>query len=160
MKNIVEIVEWPEYEAIAKRLIEREEALTYVRMSDCKIVCLRSDEVRLNKAKKRVYAEIEKVPSKYAWATTATYTITVFYPNIAYFSEAQINIVILRELLKIAVSDKGDGLFEFGLNEYDLQDFKLVIDRYGSDWDKDDLFSTSKHEENGLFSDIEDFGSE
>ncbi len=44
-------------------------------------------------------------------------------------------IALLRELLKITVDeDTGDRKVIIG--DYDLQDFRSVVNRYGTDWDQ------------------------
>lgn len=135
------------YEQIAGELIASEGCLSLLKVDNLKVVCLVSDKVKVDENKRRVYADTEKVPPKFQWATDADVIITIYQPNVATFTPEKQRIVILRELLKVSI-DTGDddSKRRILLNDYDLKDFRLIISRYGPNWDED----------KGLFEGVED----
>ena len=48
------------YEQMVQDIIENDELLYMLRASNVKVVCVVSDNVKLDESKRRVYAEIEK----------------------------------------------------------------------------------------------------
>jgi hypothetical protein len=49
-------------------------------------------------------------------------------------SEAQMGILLFHELLHIGIEPGPDGEETYSVNHHDLEDFKVIIDRYGTDW--------------------------
>lgn len=84
-----------------------------------------------------VFAQCEKVAEKYKWGIPCDFTITVFEPNVAKFNEAQLRVLLFHELLHIGVEFNDDGI-SFSVKPHDLEDFKLIVDRFGTDWCKVD----------------------
>lgn len=123
-----------EFEGIVRALIDSEQSLAY--LHDCRIVCVVSDSTKKDEDKRPMYAECEKVPNKFSWATTADFMITVYSPNIAYFNDGMKQILMFRELLKIEPKEGEAGRMQFELRGYDLKDFRMIVDRFGPDWDK------------------------
>lgn len=122
------------YTDIGEGLIASEPELEYIRNSDCQIKFLCSDYER-TKGDKIVHAVCEKVQSKNQWAIDADFTITVYEPNVASFSDDQLRILLFHELLHVGIGFNKDGEVKYSINPHDLEDFKLIIDRYGIDWD-------------------------
>lgn len=87
----------------------------------------------------RWYMLSARVQDKYKWGIPADFTITVFEPNCRGFSEKQLEILLFHELLHIHIEYK-DGEEKYSINPHDLEDFRYIIDRFGSHWDevKDD----------------------
>lgn len=128
----------PEYEEIVSELVETEGILAKLNAStDLEIVCLLTNQAEVTKSGVKLYAKTEKVPSKFQWCTTARITITVFYPNIVHFSEEQIRVLLFRELLKIQVEEAKDGSNKYKINDFDMQDFTYIVDRFGANWAKE-----------------------
>lgn len=119
-----------DYQNIAKELIDSQEVLEDIRNSDLTIICL-SSEHKKKKGDKLVLGQCEKVADKYKWGIPCDFTITVFEPNIVGFSWEQIRVLLLHELLHIGVEDE-----RYFIKPHDLEDFKLIIDRYGTEWSK------------------------
>lgn len=118
----------PEYSDIAWGLIDEMPELAYIKESDLTITFL-SSEHRKKSKNKIVHAICEKVNEKYKWGIPADFTITVFEPNVAEFNEEQIRILLFHELLHIGkVNDA------WTVVPHDLEDFKLIIDKYGTNW--------------------------
>lgn len=124
-----------EYAIIAADIIEHEDALTDIANSKATIVYLSSDKAKKGKDK-IIHAECEKVQDKHKWAIPADYTITVYEPNCINFTPEQIRILLFHELLHIDIKFNEDGTETYTTRDHDYADFKLIIDRYGTDWSK------------------------
>lgn len=118
------------YANIGAELIETEPALEHLK--NVSIMYLASEHKKLGTGK-IIYAQCEKVPTKYKWGIPCDFTITVFEPNVEGFSDEQLRILIFHELLHVGVED--DKLF---IVPHDLEDFKLIVNRYGTDWSTPD----------------------
>ena len=117
-----------EYSIIGQNLIETEPILDYLKGSNVKIIYLESEKEKKEKGKV-VFGQCEKVQDKNKWAIAADYTITLFKPNIENenVTDKGIELVILHELYHI-----NDDLSS--VRPHDLEDFKFLIDEYGTDW--------------------------
>ena len=123
------------YRQIAERLIDTEIELAYIKDSSVKVTYLESDAAKKADKDKVVLGECEKVQAKNKWAIESDFTITLFEPNLIGLSEKQIEIVIFHELLHIGI-DYGDDGEVYSCRKHDLEDFKIIIDRFGTDWAK------------------------
>lgn len=121
------------YAEIAAKIIKEEELLTDIANSHATIVYLSSDKEKKNKDKV-VHAECERIQDKHKWAIPADYTITVYEPNCIGFSEEQMRILLFHELLHIDIKYNPDGTETYATRDHDYADFKVIIDRYGTDW--------------------------
>lgn len=122
------------YRAIAEGLIEKEPELQYIKDSRVHITYLESDSTKKDGKDKLVFAECEKVAAKNRWAIHSDFTITVFKNNCVGMSEKQMEILLFHELLHIGVEPGPDGEEIYSVNHHDLEDFKVIIDRYGTNW--------------------------
>lgn len=120
-------------ESIAKDLIENEQDLIYLNAGGVEVVVLKSDKIK-KKDNIPVFADCETVPEKFRWATTAQFMITIYTPNTAYFDARRLRILLFQQLLKIIPTEKEN---EFKLRDYDLKDFSIIVDKYGSNWFKE-----------------------
>ena len=123
----------PEYAALAAKIIEEEEVLTDIANSQATIVYLSSDNAKMSKGK-AVGGECEKISDKYRWGIPADFTITVFEPNVIGFTDQQMRTLLFHELLHVGIEFKEDGSEKYFIRPHDYEDFKIVIDRYGTDW--------------------------
>ena len=124
-----------EYAEMAAKIIEEEVLLTDIANSRATIIYLGSDNPKTAKGK-TVCAEAEKVQDKNKWAIPADFTITVFEPNTVGFTEEQMRILLLHELLHIGIDFTENGEEKYSIKPHDYEDFKVIIDRYGTDWSK------------------------
>lgn len=124
-----------EYAEMAKKIIDEEPLLTDIANSHATIIYLGSDNPKTAKGK-TVCGEAEKVQDKNKWAIPADFTITVFEPNTAGFTEEQMRILLFHELLHIGIEFTEDGQEKYSIRPHDYEDFKTIIDRYGTDWSK------------------------
>lgn len=123
-----------EYAMIAQELIDTEPVLEYIKNSQVSIAYLGSEHKKVENSK-IIHAQCEKVQEKYKWGIPADFTITVFEPNVRGFSDEQMKILIFHELLHIHIEYK-DGEEKYSVNPHDLEDFRYIIDRFGSHWDE------------------------
>lgn len=122
-----------EYAEMAKRIIDEEPLLTDIANSQATIIYLGSDNPRTTKGK-TIYAECEKVQDKNKWAIPCDFTITVYEPNTVAFTEDQMRILLFHELLHVKIEFTEDGQEKYGIRPHDYEDFKEIIDRYGTEW--------------------------
>lgn len=124
-----------EYAEIAAKIIEEEPLLTDIANSHATIIYLGSDNPKTSKGK-TIYAECEKVADKNKWAIPCDFTITVFEPNTVDFTPEQMRILFFHELLHVGI-DFTDGTEEkYSVKPHDYEDFKEIIDRYGTEWSR------------------------
>lgn len=122
-----------EYSKIAAELIKKEDLLSDIRQSEATIIYLSSDKEKKSKGK-TVFGECEKIPDKYKWAIPCDFTITIYEPNVMGFTEEQMKILLLHELLHVGIDYKNDGTEAYSIKPHDIEDFRTIIDRYGLDW--------------------------
>ena len=121
------------YAEIGQELIQTEPALEHILNSNASIAYLSSEHKKTGNGK-IVKAQCEKISDKYKWGIPCDFTITVFEPNCEGMTEEQMKMLIFHELLHVKISYKDDGTEVFGTNPHDLEDFKLIIDRFGTEW--------------------------
>ena len=76
------------------------------------------------------------IRKKYKWGIPCDFTITVFEPNVEGMTDEQMRILIFHELLHVGITFNSDGTESYFIVPHDLEDFKLIVDRYGTDWSK------------------------
>lgn len=119
-----------EYAMIGEELIATEQALANLRGMPYTIIYLSSNHKKKSKGN-LILGQCEKVSEKNKWAIPCDFTITIFEPNCVGLDPDQIRTVIFHELLHV-----GADLEEPYVRPHDLEDFKLIIDRFGVDWCK------------------------
>ena len=124
-----------EYAEIAAKIIEEEESLTDVANCHATIIYLGSDNEKKSKGN-AVFGECEKISDKYKWGIPADFTITVFEKNIAGFTDDQLRILLFHELLHVGIEFCEDGTEKYFVKPHDYEDFKIITDKYGTDWGK------------------------
>lgn len=132
------------FEKMTQELIDNEELLVVLKAQNAKVVCVCAADSMQDKGKRVTYATIEKIPPKFSWATDADAMITVYLGSLRGMSEKQKKIVLLRELLKLVIDDDS-GNRKIVIKDFDLLDFRCIVERYGVNWDQ----------EPGLFDEVE-----
>ena len=117
-----------EYNRIAQELIDTRPELEDIKGGDVSIICLASTHEKKS-GNKVVFGQCEKIAEKYKWGIPCDFTITIFEPNVAGFTEEQLKILIFHELLHVGVD--GARLF---IRPHDLEDFKTIIEEFGVNW--------------------------
>ena len=123
-----------EYTAIGMELINTEPDLAYIKNSEASIIFLESDSEK-SKGGNFILGQCEKVQSKHKWAIPCDFTITVFTPNIQGFTDEQIRVLLFHELLHVGIEKKSDNTEMYFINPHDLEDFRLIINKFGANWD-------------------------
>ena len=124
------------YEEIAQELIDNEPELAYIKNSQVKIAFLESDQAKKADKDKLVLGECEKVAAKNKWAINYDFTITLFRNNLIGLTLDQIRIVLFHELLHVGIEPGPDNTEIYSVRKHDLEDFKIIIDRFGTDWSR------------------------
>ena len=124
------------YEEMAQELIDNEPELAYIKNSQVKIAFLESDQSKKADKDKLVLGECEKVAAKNKWAINYDFTITLFKNNLIGLTLDQIKIVLFHELLHVGIEQGPDGDETYTVRKHDLEDFKVIIDRFGTEWAK------------------------
>lgn len=125
-----------EYALIAADLINNSPYLEYIKVSKATIIYLSSRQKKTSKGK-TVCAQCERVPEKYRWGIPCDFTITVFEPNVERMTPEQIKILLYHELLHVGIElDSNSGNETYSIRPHDLEDFKLIITLFGTEWAK------------------------
>lgn len=124
------------YAEIGTELIQAEPELKYIADSNVTIIYLSSEQEKKSNGK-LIFGQCEKVPDKYKWAVPCDFTITVFEPNVERFTDEQIRILLFHELLHVGIELDGNEEV-YSIVPHDIEDFRLIIDRYGMDWNGED----------------------
>lgn len=122
------------YSEIAHALIQTEPLLDVIRQSEATIIYLSSNKEKKSKGR-TIFGECEKIPDKYKWSIPADFTITLYEPNIINFTDEQIKILLLHELLHVGIDWDKNGEEKYTVRPHDIEEFRTIIDRYGLDWE-------------------------
>lgn len=114
------------YTKIGKFLIEQCEEL---RNLDGESIIYLSSTAEKKSKRRKVLGECEKVQEKNKWAIPCDFTITLFEPNLIGLTDDQVAMVVYHELLHVGTD--GDNRW---VKPHDLNDFKKVVERFGTDW--------------------------
>lgn len=121
-----------ELQALADRLINTDDVLEYIKHSDARIAVLTEDTEKKSQGRV-IFGQCEKVPSKFRWSVPYDFTITIFLPNVERFSNEQMEILMLHELLHVGVEIDGNEE-RYWIRPHDYEEFAKIIERYGLDW--------------------------
>lgn len=120
---------------IAEELIENCPEFEHVRNNNIRIAYLESDK---NKKKQGflVFGQCEKVAERHKWLYDCDFTITIYSLNVALlgFTDEQLKVLVYHELLHVGVRFSAKGDPSYYCVPHDVQEFRLVIDRFGLDW--------------------------
>lgn len=121
-----------DYTNIANELIRTEPDLKYIRESNARIIYLES-ELEKKSNGRLIHGQCEKVPDKYKWGLPCDFMITIFKPNVERFTDDQMRILILHELMHVGITIDGNEE-TYSIVPHDYEDFRMIIERYGIDW--------------------------
>lgn len=120
------------YTAIAQAWIDNCEEFKHLK--DATIIYLESEHQKKSRRRK-VFGLCEKVQDKNKWAIPADFTITFYKPHMELLSEWQQEIVVYHELLHVGFNGEDEPM---SIVPHDIEDFRKVIDMFGSHWDEKD----------------------
>lgn len=113
----------------AKKLIEEREELEHIRLREYEIDYLMCDKEQKNGGRP-VLADIRAIKGINAFYIPYDYVLTIYEPNVMDLSDAQLQVLILHELMHI--SEDGN------LRNHDVQDFYTILRQFGLGWQYDD----------------------
>lgn len=100
----------------------------------CRIAYLSSqEEKKEGKGTKIVFGDCKTVPDNMQWTCPYDILITIYEPNICYFTQEQKEILLWHELKHIGVNQDGTEA-DYYIIPHDYEEFKEIIDLYGLDW--------------------------
>lgn len=112
-----------------QKIGEEVRAELFPELEGISIAWLASDEAKHGNGK-TTYADCAKVNKRYDWACGEyDYMITVYEPNIDYFSDKQIRVLLEHELMHINVTKDHKSV-----KPHDTEEFVAIIRKYGIDW--------------------------
>ena len=144
-----------QYARIGSMLLETEEVFKDLREHPILIEFLESDKpapksgrVVLGKCIKMQ----DKVKSLLEAATGLYYRIPGFFiviykERIQHFTEEQLKILIMHELMHIEVKENDDGTVKHSIRKHNVEEFDYIIQRFGLDWAEDGQMTWQQLEE-------------
>ena len=123
------------YAEIGAELIDTEESLRNLKDSNVQIIYLSSGHRKMSSGNP-VFGQCEKIADKYKWGIPCDFTVTIFEPNVVEFNftDDQIRALIHHELLHVGVERTEDDTEKYFIVPHDLEDFRLILQKYGIDW--------------------------
>lgn len=129
-------IEDSNYSRIGRELIASVPDFQDIRDCDVRIAFLSSD-VEKKKDGRLVFGDCTKVnKGRYDWCCPYDFFITIYEPNVISFDEEQIEALLTHELSHIGVNNEGTEP-SFYIVPHDIEDFWLVLNKYGMDWQKE-----------------------
>lgn len=141
-----ELKENIEYARIGEELIREEEIFDHIRGNDIQIRYLESNKPMPKKGRV-ILGECRKLSDKtkdileaigVEDTTVPDFVIIIYKERIIGFTEEQLRILIMHELMHIGVkknNDNGEGTY--CIVKHDLEDFRYIVDQYGPHWNED-----------------------
>lgn len=120
------------YRLIGQKLIRMLDEFKEIREADVKIAYLSCDKEK-KQNRKIVFAECCKVDEKYKWTCQYDFFIVVYEPNVAEFSDQQLEILIRHELHHVGVEYTDKGI-SFYIVPHDVEEFWDIIREHGLNW--------------------------
>ncbi len=120
------------YMTIGKRLIRTLPEFADIADSDVRIAYLSSDEEK-RKNRRIVFGECHRVSKQYAWCCRYDFFIVVYEPNIDYFTDTQIELLIRHELHHVGIEYTDRGI-RYYVVPHDVEEFWEIIDEHGIEW--------------------------
>ena len=128
------------YNALINKLLEQEPTLQHINRWGITVGVFEREGGKTS-AGKTVFADIGKTPDKFKPFCDFEYLITIYTDSCRGFTDEQMLIVLFHELLHIKVEEITDDAGEImniklTTRGHDLEDFKVIIDRWGTNWSK------------------------
>lgn len=120
------------YTQIGLDIINSNPDFEHLKGADVRVAFLSCTKLKRSK-NKVTFGECIKVTEINKVFNPYDFFIVIYEPNVENFTDTQIKILIEHELMHIGVEYK-DGEAIYYLVPHDLEDFKNIIDKYGTDW--------------------------
>lgn len=124
------------YGIIGRRLIRELPEFADLLESEVRIAYLSSGKEKI-KNHKIVFAECCKVEERYFWCCKYDFFIVVYEPNVADFTEEQLEILIRHELHHVGIEYTDQGI-KYYAAPHDVEEFWAIIREHGIDWSEVD----------------------
>ncbi|MBR0085657.1 MAG: hypothetical protein IJL97_03810 [Lachnospiraceae bacterium] len=121
-----------EYKERAERLIRELPEFKDLKDSDVRIEYLISQREK-RKDRKIIYGECHKVSQLYSWCCPYDFFIVIYEPNVAGFTNEQIDTLLRHELHHIGI-DYSDLGMSYYIVPHDVEEFWEIINDCGLDW--------------------------
>lgn len=155
------------YAQIGEKLIGEEEILEHIRENDIRIRYLESNKPA-GKSKRVILGECRKFSDRNRQMLEACnikkedipdFVIVIYKERVHGFTNEQLRILIMHELMHIGVKEDSEtGVVSYHLVKHDLEDFRAIIEQYGTDWaaDKSQLTwqQIKQQERDGVFDEV------
>lgn len=123
-----------EYKKMGEMLIKKIPELSWIKDYKVKIAYLESTEKKKHN-RGVVYADCRKVDLWMQVFCKYDFVITVYVDNCMGLTEEQMQIVMWHELLHVGL-DGGTLNPIYIVNPHDIEDFRSITDRFGTDWNE------------------------
>lgn len=121
------------YREMAEDVIRSREDLQWIDSVGARIGYLTCDDDK-HLGEMPVHAECIKVPEIYKVFVPYDFLIVVYEPNIAHMREEQKEILLYHELMHCDFDEKKDGDITWKVRRHDIEDFSIILERYGLHW--------------------------
>jgi len=123
-----------EFNWILEDLLSNEPELDYILDYGISVGIIES-KAKKSRGGATVFADCRKVSEMYSIFTPYDFLITIYEPNCKDFNDKQMRVLLFHELLHIGVEEEKDKYRTYA-KAHDLEDFKVIIEKYGVDWSK------------------------
>ena len=120
------------YGVIARRLIRTLPEFLDLKDSDVRIAYLSSDKEK-TRDHRTIFGECHKVDKQYEWCCSYDFFIVIYEPNVAHFTEEQLQILIRHELHHVGIEYADSGL-QYYIVPHDVEEFWEIINEHGLNW--------------------------
>ncbi len=134
---MIKYQESPEMAEIGKWVIENVNELAYLSFADLRITYILSNKKKKS-GTKDVLGECIKITDIQKVHNPYDFMIVFYEPNIRGMSVEQLRILMEHELLHIGYDESVDPP-KYTIKNHDYEDFKQIIDKYGTEWAKVDF---------------------
>lgn len=100
---------------------------------NCKIKCLFYDKPR-KRSGKTILATAEAVSAKYSYLTGLNFIISVYDEAWEVMVDQEKRALLDHELNHCFIGEDKDGEPVYKIIPHDVEDFRVIIDRYGAGW--------------------------
>lgn len=133
----MEIYRNEEYENIAERLVRTVPELAYLSAAPVTFAVVSSLKEKKQPGG-RIFGECRRVSPLYSWTCPFDFFIVIYEPNIAGFTDKQLEILIEHELRHIGIDEDGNEP-KFYIVPHDVEEFDSILDKYGAHWQVRDV---------------------
>lgn len=102
-------------------------------LRNCKIKCLFYDKPR-RRAGKLILATTEAVSPKFNYLTGIDFIISIYEDAWDIMADQEKRALLDHELNHCFVGENKDGEPVYTILPHDVEDFRVIIERYGADW--------------------------